>query len=151
MSLDVLVESLDQERGGILVHVGVFWHVVPPRLAGVATLRVGGSLGVILMLIEAGPLLDCQGVEQPGVLILGVQLGRPSVYQRLLRFPCVQHRLLCFPCGANQIRSFSLRLPYYNWQSSNRTCSGSRQTRRFQDLSYISTACNRCGSASVAA
>jgi hypothetical protein len=36
-------------------------------------------------------------------------------------------------------------------QSSNRTSSESRQTRRFKDLSYIRIACNRCASASVAA
>jgi hypothetical protein len=40
---------------------------------------------------------------------------------------------------------------YFLHQSSNRTSSGSRQTRRFEDLSFIKNACSRCGSASVAA
>jgi hypothetical protein len=50
-----------------------------------------------------------------------------------------------YPVSGSFTHFFSIPLI----QSSNRTSSGSRQTRRFEDLSYIRTACN--GSASVAA
>jgi hypothetical protein len=52
--------------------------------------------------------------------------------------------------------SFTVSYGCYSRKSSNRKSSGSRQTRRFQKLSYIRTTCNmcgsspRCGSASVA-
>jgi len=97
-----MLHPLDQKGGRVLVHVRIRRHLVrlrelDPRLLGGGR-EVGGERLGRVVVAGALLLLDRQCVEEPAVLVLGVQLRGSPVHEGLLGFSRVQHRLLCLPC-----------------------------------------------------